>query len=104
MANTHTHNDEHKPSSNVRTARLDLRVSPDDKALIQQAAEAEGLSQTDFILSCVKAEARRIVHDYEVMRLSEQDREIFIEAFLNPPEPNARLRQAADNYRKRLTP
>jgi len=91
-------------SSRQKKARLELRVSTEDKSLIQRAARAAGMSQTDFILTCVKTEATKTLHEHEVLRLTERDREIFIEAFLNPPEPSARLRRAAKRYLKKTSP
>ncbi|MDJ0762860.1 MAG: DUF1778 domain-containing protein [Myxococcota bacterium] len=90
-------------SNPPKKARLELRVSVEDKSLIQRAAFVAGLSQTDFILSCVKAHATKTLHAHEVMRLSEQDRNIFIDTFISPPEPNARLRKAAKRYLKRTS-
>jgi lipoyl(octanoyl) transferase len=36
----------------------------------------------------------------ELMELTDRDRAVFIEALLNPPQPNERLRQAAEEYRR----
>lgn len=100
MATTQTRNDEGQ-NKGSRTARLDLRVTPEDKELIERAAEVSGRSQTEFVLGSARSEAQRTLREHDVMRLSERDRDVFIEAFLNPPEPNERLRQAAERYRDR---
>ncbi len=100
MATTRTPNDEGS-DGRTRTARLDLRVTPEDKELIERAAEVSGRSQTEFVLGSARSEAQRTLREYEVMRLSERDRDVFIDAFLNPPEPGERLRQAAERYRDR---
>ena len=98
MATAGTQNDEGQDKGS-RTARLDLRVTPEDKELIKRAAEVSGRSQTEFVLGSARSEARRTLREHDVMRLSERDRDVFIEAFVNPPEPNERLRQAAERYR-----
>jgi uncharacterized protein (DUF1778 family) len=43
----------------------------------------------------------RTVRDHEAMRLSARDREIFVAALLKPPAPGARLRKAAQRYKRR---
>lgn len=42
--------------------------------------------------------ANRTIREHEVMELTAQDRDVFIETLLNPPGPNERLRQAATEY------
>jgi len=100
-----TTSDQHDERQNkrTRTARLDLRVTPEDKELIERAAEASGRSQTDFVVSSARSEAQRTLREYDVMRLSERDRDAFVDAFLTPPEPNERLREAAERYRERTS-
>ncbi|POB12040.1 hypothetical protein CO251_01065 [Sulfobacillus sp. hq2] len=47
-------------SSNIanRTARLEARLRPEDKQLIETAAAMEGLSLSDFVLVAVKHHAK----------------------------------------------
>ena len=81
-------------------ARLEARVSPDQKLLFQTAAALEGRTLTDFVIGCVVQEAKRVVQEYEAIKLSERDREIFVKALLNPGEPNKALRKAAAWYKE----
>ncbi|WP_430626736.1 DUF1778 domain-containing protein [Sulfobacillus thermotolerans] len=41
-----------------RTARLEARLRPEDKQLIETAAAMEGLSLSDFVLVAVKHHAK----------------------------------------------
>lgn len=84
-----------------KSERLEARITPAQKEILQRAAEIEGRSLTDFLVSSAQAAARRIIHEHETLQLTEKDRERFVAALLNPPSPNARLRKAARRHRQR---
>jgi uncharacterized protein (DUF1778 family) len=46
---------EHK----IKTARLEARITPDLQALLKRAAELEGRSVTDFVITAAQEAARR---------------------------------------------
>ena len=77
-----------------RADRLEARVTPEAKALFQKAAEMQGQTLTDFVVSSVLDAARQVLQEHEFARLTYRDRLTFAEALLNPAEPTARLRQA----------
>lgn len=81
-----------------KTARFEARVTDDQKALFQHAADLTGRSLTDFVIGSVQEAAVRAVREREVLTLSALDRQVFLEALLNPPAPSRRLRQAARRY------
>ena len=82
-----------------KRARLDIRASVTQKALIEQAAALEGRSVSEFVLAYVQPVAERTVQDRQILELSARDSARFIEILLNPPEPNARLRAAWQRYK-----
>ena len=86
---------EHMPKS----ARLEARITPDLQALLKRAAELEGRSVTDFVVTAVQAAAERRVEQAQVIRLSLEDQRAFVEAILNPPEPTPALRRAFRRHR-----
>jgi hypothetical protein len=43
------------------TARLDLRIDPEDKRLIEEAAEAEHQSLTTFVVEALRMRARTVL-------------------------------------------
>jgi uncharacterized protein (DUF1778 family) len=77
-----------------REGRLEVRVSHDVKALCQKAAELQGRTLTDFVVHTVVEAAKRTIHENEFVELTLRDRTAFVEALLNPPAPNAKLRKA----------
>jgi uncharacterized protein (DUF1778 family) len=78
--------------------RLEARLSPDTKALFQEAATIQGRSLTDFVVNSALDAARRIVRQNELVELSRRDRIAFVEALLNPPSPNDRLQKAMQRH------
>lgn len=82
-----------------RRERLEARVSPEQKALLQRAAALEGRTVTDFLVSSAQAAALETIRQHEQIVLSARDSAIFVEALLNPPAPNERLRAAARRHR-----
>ena len=86
---------EHRPKS----ARLEARITPDLQALLKRAAELEGRSVTDFVVTAAQAAAERRVEQAQVIRLSLEDQRAFVEAILNPPEPTPALRRAFRRHR-----
>jgi uncharacterized protein (DUF1778 family) len=81
-----------------RTARLEARLTPEQKVLFERAATASGRSVTDFVLSSATEEARRVLLTDQILELSASDSLAFADAILNPPPPSARLRLAAARY------
>jgi uncharacterized protein (DUF1778 family) len=84
-----------------KAERLEARITSAQKEILQRAAEIEGRSLTDFVVSSAQAAARRILHEHRSLQLSERERELFVDAILNPPAPNAKLRKAARQYRQK---
>ena len=83
-----------------KTARLEARVTTEQKALFQKAAALRGCSLTDFMVSSAQELAMRTVREYEIMPLSVCDSNAFVEALLKAPVPGARLRKAARYYKQ----
>jgi uncharacterized protein (DUF1778 family) len=88
----------------TREARLGIRVDGRTKEIVARAASLERRSLTDFCLTALTEAARRTIARHETLVLSERDREIFFDALIHPPKPNARLRRAFKAARARLAP
>jgi uncharacterized protein (DUF1778 family) len=84
-------------------ARLEARISTDLHALLRRAAELQGRTVTDFVTESLRTAARQAVDEATLLRLLEEDQARFVEALLNPPEPNAALKRAFER-RKKLSP
>lgn len=84
-------------------ARLNVRLPSDLKQTIEEAAAVLGQSISEFTISTVVREARHVIQDAQVTRLSNRDRDIFLAA-LNAVDskPNDALKAAARRYKKRI--
>jgi uncharacterized protein (DUF1778 family) len=87
-------------TSNTRAKqeRLEARVSPDQKALLQRAAALEGRSLTDFLVSSAQAAAHATIQRHTLVELSARESTAFVAALLLPGEPNDLLRSAASRH------
>lgn len=95
---THTSDTDGK----VRDARLEARVTAEQKALLQRAATLSGRSLSEFIVASAQEAAVRLIEEHETIRLSRADQIAFVTALLDPPAPSERLRQAAADYRRQM--
>ena len=88
-----------KSPANVRGSRLEARISNEQKALFQQAAMLSTRTLSEFVVASAQEAATRIIEAHETIRLEREDQIRFVQALLNPPEPNDRLLQASEQYR-----
>lgn len=88
--------------SAATTARLEARISFDLHATIKRAAELQGRTLTDFVVSTLQDAAHRAVEQAEIIRMSLDDQASFAQALLNPPEPTPALKRAFAQRKKLL--
>jgi uncharacterized protein (DUF1778 family) len=89
-------------TTTTTTARLEARISTDLHTLLKRAAEIQGRTMTDFVVSAVQDAAQRAIEQAEVMRLTLADQECFARALMAPPEPAPALERAFARRRKLL--
>jgi uncharacterized protein (DUF1778 family) len=71
----------------TRAARLEARATPEQKALIEEAANLQGQSVTDFVLAAAQDAARRVIEEERVLHLSAEGTRAFAAAFRDAPDP-----------------
>ena len=86
------------------TARLEARLPADIHALLKRAAEIEGRTLTDFVVTAAREAACRTIEETDIIRLSVEDQRQIAEAILNPPEPTPALRRAFKRRRELFGP
>lgn len=74
-------------SSSTDSARINLRTSPEAKALIERAAAIMGSTVSSFMLQNAYDAARRLVAEQEMLTLSDRDRDAFLQALEDIPTP-----------------
>ena len=82
--------------------RLEARVTPAQKRLMERAAALRGTSLTEFVVASAQQAAANAIRESEVLRLRDQAREVFIHAVLHPPAPRDTARAAVERYRRRM--
>jgi len=85
----------------TRGARLEARVSAAQKSLLEHAAALSGRTSSEFVVTSAQDAARRVIAEHESIRLLREEQLAFVQALLQPPEPNARLKRAAKAYLRR---
>ena len=82
------------------SARLDFRLNVDAKLLIEQAAAAKGQTVSDFAVSTLVRSAEEVLERLEHRKLSDRDRDQFLELLDRNDEPNPALKKAARAYKR----
>jgi uncharacterized protein (DUF1778 family) len=80
----------------LKNERIELRVAASAKELIQRAMTVSGLTAGDLAYEG----ARRVLDEHQRMTLSGADRDAFLDAVLNPPEPTEKLISALRRHRQ----
>jgi uncharacterized protein (DUF1778 family) len=75
------------------SARINLRTSPQAKALIERAAAIMGSTVSSFMLQNAYEAARRIVADEDTLMLSQQAFDAFVATCDSAPAPTEALRK-----------
>jgi uncharacterized protein (DUF1778 family) len=86
--------------SSTKQERLEARVTPEQKRMIERAAELRGTTVTNFVVLSAQKAASETIREFDVMSLRDEAREVFVRALLNPPSPNAKARAASRRYRR----
>jgi len=84
----------------LRTERTEARLLPEQKKRIERAASLKGLSISDFIVQHADEAAVRTIQLHTTWTLEDRDRDVFVQALLDPPAPSARMKAAVKRYRK----
>lgn len=85
-----------------KAERLEARITRDKKELLQLAADLEGRTLTDFVVSSATEKAIRTIEEHTIIKLSRKDSLAFVESLLNPPDPHPRMLKAALKYKQSM--
>src|ERR1700733_10725841 len=84
----------------VKEQRLQIRVGPADKALLERAAAAAHLNVSAFVVQAAASRAEEVLAERSSIRLSAEAATAFTEALERPAEVNERLASAMRRKRK----
>ena len=88
------------PKESVRSARIEARIAPEALAVVKRAAEIQGRSVSDFVVSAARDAAARTIEETEIIRLSVAAQRAFAEAIVDPPAPSEGLKKAFASHRR----
>jgi uncharacterized protein (DUF1778 family) len=77
----------------IRREALNLRIRPEDRGLIDRAAESVGKTRTDFVLDAARRAAQEALLDRTIFSVSQEAYAEFLARLDAPPKPNERLRK-----------
>jgi uncharacterized protein (DUF1778 family) len=77
-----------------KSARLEARIHPELRALIQRAADLEGRKVTEFVTTALQTAAQRAIAESQVLRIAAADQLRFAQALIAPPAPTPALKRA----------
>lgn len=81
-------------ASGKKYSRLDFRIAPESKEILAQAAALSGQELSEFVLSRVLPEARRLVADEHRVVLRHEAWNKFADLLEAPPKASKRLKAA----------
>jgi uncharacterized protein (DUF1778 family) len=84
----------------VKGQRLQIRVEPAEKAVLERAAAASHLNVSAFVLQAAAFRAEEILAERQSIRLTPQAAEAFSEALDAPASANERLAKVLERPRK----
>lgn len=82
----------------AKTARIDLRITKEQKALLEQAASIKGISLSAYTLQYLLPQATQDIENQEKLTLSNRDRDLFLSALSNPHSLQGKLKSAIASY------
>jgi uncharacterized protein (DUF1778 family) len=89
-----------KDSTTHKNSRLEARITPDIHALLKRAAELQGRTLSDFVVSAARDAAIQTIEQTEVIHLSQQDQIRFAEALINPAPMAPAMERAMEAHKK----
>jgi uncharacterized protein (DUF1778 family) len=86
----------------VKQERMHIRLDTLSKQKLERAAAYAHKSLSEFVLGQALHAADEVIHEHESIVLDEADWAVFLDALDNPPKPNAKLRKAFAEHKKRV--
>ena len=85
----------------LKKQRIDLRLTDDDKSIIEEAAAISNQTITQFVVASASERAAEVIEQHRTGVLNEQSGGRVMGAFPQPPAPNDRLKRAAKRLQTR---
>jgi uncharacterized protein (DUF1778 family) len=81
-----------------KDSRIDLRLTREQKALLEKAASLKGVSLSAYTLLHLLPQAQQDINNQERLSLTNRDRDLFLSALENPAKLKGKLKTAIAEY------
>lgn len=81
-----------------KDSRIDLRLTREQKALLEKAASLRGVSLSAYTLLHLLPQAQQDINNQERLSLTNRDRDLFLSALENPSKLKGKLKTAIAEY------
>jgi uncharacterized protein (DUF1778 family) len=88
------------PQEPYRTARIEARITPDSLAIVRRAAEIQGRSLSEFVVTAAQDAAHKTIEEAHIIRLSAEEQQRFVDLLLNPPAPSPAILKAFERNKE----
>jgi len=86
-------------NQNVKSERLEARITSEQKDLIRNAANLSGQYLTDFIICSVQDACYEVIKEHQIINLTKEESKKVAESFSNQSKPNQKLIDAYNQYK-----
>lgn len=85
-------------SDPIRTSRIEARIAPEVLAVVKRAAELQGRSVSDFVVTAAQEAAYRTIEETGIIRIAAEDQRRFVDLLLSPAPPSPALERAKEAH------
>jgi len=82
-----------------QSARLDTRITPEQREQLRRVAVIQGRSLSDYVTTALQSAVQPDSVEIEAVRLSREGSERFAAALIDPPKLNDAMRRAFAHHR-----
>ncbi len=84
----------------MRQDRIEIRTSRSERRQFEEAACLIGMNLSEFLRRTALERSSEIIRRNDSIILSNEDRDAFLKALENAPEPNKKLKQALKHHKR----
>lgn len=84
----------------MKKDRIEIRTSKSERKQFEEAACLSGMNLSEFLRRTALEKSFEIIRKNNSIILSNEDRDAFLNALENPPEPKRKLKQAVKHYKR----
>lgn len=91
-------------AATARSARIEARIAPDALAVVRRAAELQGRSVSDFIVTAAQEAAERAIEQSLIIRLAVEDQRAVAASLFDPPPLAPAMERGLERHRRLIAP